>query len=132
MLAHLGFTTILTITICSVPTYVFPQTDEGVYVRSGFLSGNDWHAIGLAEQTGYAMGIVEGIILGAAFGDSGSSLSWVQDCVTAMKANQLRAIINNEVNNSPGDWHKKVLNTTALKSLFDVCPNSPKNQPSSK
>ena len=61
--------------------------------------------------------------------ETGASLSCPDKCIRDMKASQLRTIFNNEVNNSAGNWHEKSLNTTALKSLFDVCPNSPKNQP---
>jgi len=96
-----------------------------ISVPEGFWKGNDWRASDDEARTGYAMGIIDGIILASAIERSGSSLAWVSPCTKGMRNDQIRAIIQKELDKNPEKRHLP-MNIITYKALRNVCPNSPK------
>jgi hypothetical protein len=79
---------------------------EGVVIRNGFGTGEDFLNMNSAEQRAYAMGVIIGMLLAPLFGASKSNMLWIEQCVERMTDSQAAAILNKYLRNNPGRWHE--------------------------
>ena len=99
---------------------------QQVYVREGFWGGNQWRDAKYPEQHAYATGVLDGITLASALATAGENLSWMRDCSTGMRSDQVHAMVEKEIDGTPGEWHKRLLHLAVYRAFLKACPNAPK------
>ncbi len=103
----------------------FPADEPNeIVVKNGFGTGLIWRGMSYEEKQGYAMGVVDGILLAAGVDGPRSRLSWVGPCVVGMRSDQVVAMISREVEAQPGTWHLYTLHATAYRALLTACPQA--------
>src|ERR671910_334135 len=70
---------------------------DAARIPKGFISGKDWRDLTKTEQQLYSIGVVDGLDLAARMTDPQMSLSWINQCVAGMSANQVRLWLKKEV-----------------------------------
>jgi hypothetical protein len=93
---------------------------EGVIIKTGFLTGNDYLKANKEKRAFYAMGIVDGVLLSPLFGAPKNTLSWFESCTVNMTNDQVEAIISKYLENHPGEWHQ-YLNIIAFDAMSEAC-----------
>ena len=90
-----------------------------------FLSGQDWRGLSKGEQQAYAVGVVDGLDLAFAYGRHGTNLAWLNPCVTGMSSDQVRAMLQVELDANPGEWHLLMVHRAMYRALWKACRQSP-------
>jgi hypothetical protein len=96
-----------------------------VTIRAGFMKGNEFLALSSREQSTYAMGLVDGMLLAPFFGDPRVKMGWLERCIDGMTNMQVDAMLRKELESNPGTWHYSV-NTAMYRAMLEACPGSPK------
>ena len=94
-------------------------------VPKSFMSGKDWRGLSKGEQQAYAVGVVDGLDLAFAYGKQGTTLAWINPCVTGMSSDQVRAMLLEEVNTNPGEWNLLTVHQSMYRALRKACRQSP-------
>lgn len=94
---------------------------EPAQVPQSFLSGKDWRGLSKGEQQAYAIGVVDGLDLAIAYGRQGTNLAWINPCVTGMASNQVRAMLQAEIDANPGEWHLLMVHQAMYRALSKAC-----------
>ena len=94
-------------------------------VPKSFLSGNDWRGLSKGEQQAYAVGVVDGLDLAFVYGKHGTSLAWINPCVTGMASDQVRAMLRAEIDANPGEGNLLTVHQAMYRALWKACRQSP-------
>jgi hypothetical protein len=92
--------------------------DEG-RVPTGFLSGKDWLGLSGTAQASYAVGVIDGLDLGASLKPQG--LFWINSCVTGMTSDQVRAMLKAELDARPGERDLPMVHRAMYQALWKAC-----------
>ena len=105
---------------------VFSFAEEDTFLKSGFLTGNQFLAMSNKAQSTYAMGVIDGMLLAPLFNAPKRNMYWLEVCVEGMSNEQVAAILRKELASNPGTWHHPV-HITMYNAMIETCPGSPKN-----
>lgn len=94
-------------------------------VPESFLSAKDWRGLSKGERQAYAIGVVDGLDLAFAYGRQGTSLAWINPCVTGMASDQVRAMLQAEIDANPGEWHLLMVHRAMYRALWKACRQGP-------
>lgn len=98
---------------------------DSALVPKSFLSGKDWRGLSKGEQQAYAVGVVDGLDLAFAYGKQGTSLAWINPCVTGMSSDQVRAMLLAEIDANPGEWNLLTVHQSMYRALRKSCRQKP-------
>jgi hypothetical protein len=111
-----------------------PQSPApAVGIHNGFVTGQEFLEMPPLEQTGYVMGVVDGMQLAPLFGaprrlhftpkemTPTTPTEWVENCVAGMTNFQVVAIFKKYLNDHPEIWHESA-HSTAFTALKVSCP----------
>jgi hypothetical protein len=98
---------------------------DAARIPKGFISGKDWRDLTKTEQQLYAIGVVDGLDLAARMTDPRMSLSWINQCVAGMSANQVRLWLKKEVDATPDEWPGLMVHWAMYRALDNNCAKSP-------
>ena len=110
--------TILMLVLFLVP--VSTSGTEDIWVKTGFITGNDYLAFTDVNKKRYAIGVVDGMFLGPLFGAPKANIKWLENCVVKMTDSQVAAILNKYLKDNPQRWHE-ALNIIVYSALREVC-----------
>ena len=94
-------------------------------VPKSFMSGKEWRGLSKGEQQAYAVGVIDGLDLAFAYGKQGTSLAWINPCVTGMSSEQVRAMLLVEIDANPGEWNLLTVHQSMYRALRKACKLSP-------
>jgi hypothetical protein len=94
-------------------------------VPKGFLSGKDWRGLSKGEQQAYAVGVIDGLDLAFAQGKQGIDLGWINACVTGMSSEQVRAMLNAEIDANPAELNQLTVHQAMYRALKKSCRKGP-------
>ena len=89
-------------------------------VMGGFMTGQEYLELSVAEKNSYSMGFANGLLSMPLATNEEKSVQWINTCLNRMKSNQVAAIIEKHLRENPGDWHHP-LNITSYQALFASC-----------
>src|ERR1700690_125719 len=80
---------------------------QKVHIKNGFATARQYMDLDSGRQRGYAMGIVDGMLLAPVFGapDDGEKLKALGTCITGMDDEQMRAIFDKFLKDHPERWN---------------------------
>ena len=107
--------------LLAVSPILSSANDEGVLIRSGFVSGQQYLALAEEKQSAYAMGVVDGILLAPIFGAPKKRMLQLEDCLTGMSDTQVAAILTKYLRDHPARWHDSA-HVLMYSALLDACP----------
>jgi hypothetical protein len=105
---------------------VFPAlSQQGIRVKNGFLTANEFMHMNGQSQSDYSMGVVDGMLLAPLFGaprewNEGEKIGPLGDCITGMSSGQVAAIISNFVRDHPERWNEP-MHTAAFTAMTRAC-----------
>jgi hypothetical protein len=102
---------------------------RGVRFMTGFLTGSTYHELPKAERFGYAMGIIDGIMVSGIITGSDINLEELKTCIQSMGSSQVVAILDKYIRDNPKYW-KNSMNFLAVSALKNACDISSKYPPS--
>jgi hypothetical protein len=76
-----------------------------VQVHNGFGTAQEFLDMSRAEQTSYAMGVVNGMLVTPLLGAPQKDVAWLGQCVEGMNNYQVAAIIAKHIKENPERWH---------------------------
>jgi len=96
---------------------------QSAYVRHLEIRAENFLHWPTAQQTGYAMGFMDGIYISLPVASSKKQnpLTPLANCIAEMTPSQVSAIIEKHIKNHPDRWHWP-LNTMAYSAIRDACP----------
>lgn len=94
---------------------------EDIWVKEGFITGNEYLAFADVNKKRYAMGVLDGIFLAPLFGAPKGNIKWLENCVVNMTDSQVAAVLNKYLRDNPQRWHES-LNFIAYSAFREVCP----------
>ena len=98
---------------------------DSALIPKSFMSGKDWRGLSKGEQQAYAVGVIDGLDLAFAYGKQGTSLAWINPCVTGMSSDQVRAMLLVEIDANPGEWNLLTVHQSMYRALRKACRQSP-------
>jgi len=90
-----------------------------------FLSGKNWRSLSKGEQQAYAVGVIDGLDLAVAYERQGTNLAWINPCVTGMSSDQVRAMLQKEIDANPGEWNLFTVHQSMYRTLRKACRQKP-------
>ena len=99
---------------------------DAARVPKGFITGKDWLGLSKTEQQLYAIGVVDGLDLASRMTDQRMSLSWINQCVAGMSANQVRLWLKKEVEAAPDEWPRLTVHWVMYRALETHCATAPR------
>lgn len=101
-------------------------SQQGISIKAGFLTAEEFTHMNDQSQRDYAMGVVDGMLLAPLFGaprawNDGQKIGAFGDCITGMTDAQVAAIISKFVRDHPEHWNHS-LNVVAFKAMTQACP----------
>lgn len=112
---------ILTVMLITAATALAQLGLDAARVPKGFITGKDWLGLSKTEQQLYAIGVVDGLDLASRVTDTRMSLSWINQCVAGMSANQIRLWLKKEVEASPDDSGRLMVHWAMYRALEKTC-----------
>src|ERR1035437_2629312 len=96
-------------------------SQQGISIKTGFLTAEEFTQMGGQSQHDYAMGVVDGMLLAPLFGapraqNDGQNIGAFGDCITGMSSKQVAAIISKFVRDHPERWNDSDRKSTRLNS----------------
>lgn len=110
---------ILACVICGPSSSVAAQ-EAPVRIKNGFYTGNDFRVASATRQEGYAMGLVDGMLLAPLFRGEKRSMAWLEACVEGMTSDQVAAIMRQYVEARPADWNEG-MHTIGYRAMLAAC-----------
>ena len=103
----------------SVPAWAAEK--RPITLHNGFLTVQMYMGLSEAAKLGYAMGIIDGMLLAPLFGapDDGK-VSKLGRCATGMTNEQVAAIITKLIKEHPEEWHIP-LHLQVYRKLHSMC-----------
>ena len=98
---------------------------DAARIPKGFISGKDWQDLTKTEQQLYAIGVVDGLDLASRMTDPRMSLSWINQCVAGMSANQVRLWLKKELDATPDERPRLMVHWAMYRALDKNCAKSP-------
>ena len=98
-----------------------------VYIKTGFMKGNEFLALSSGEQEAYAMGLIDGMLLAPFFDAPKTKTDWLESCIAGMTDTQVVAMLKEELENNPGTLYYSV-HTAMYRAMLEGCPGSPKHK----
>jgi hypothetical protein len=95
---------ILAFALCGISASSSAQ-DGAVSIKNGFLTGNDFRLSTPSRQEGYAMGLIDGILLAPLFKGEKRTMAWLEGCIEGMTSDQVTAILRQYVEARPAEWN---------------------------
>jgi hypothetical protein len=100
-------------------------SQQGISVKSGFLTAEEFTHMNDQSQHDYAMGIVDGMLLAPLFGaprawNEGQKIAAFGDCITGMSSRQVAAIISKFVRDHPERWSES-MHAVAFSAMTQAC-----------
>ena len=117
----------LALTLCLILLPLTIYAGREIIVPNGFWKGNDWKDNEPLRYS-YAMGVVDGMLLGSTVERNGASMEWLTACLTGKNSYQLIRVIQREIDEHPDRLHDN-MHIIAYRALVKSCPNSPKFTP---
>jgi hypothetical protein len=97
--------------------------DAGVYVKNGFLTGQQFLLLAPDAQEAYAMGLVDGMLLQPLLNRGRPATDRFGACIEGMTNQQAAAMLNKELNENPGRWNQRA-NLVMFSAMLKACePN---------
>ena len=98
---------------------------QGISIKSGFLTAEDFTLMNDQSQHDYAMGVVDGMLLAPLFGaprawSDGQKIGAFGECITGMSSKQVAAIISKFVRDHPERWNES-MHTVAFTAMTQAC-----------
>jgi hypothetical protein len=116
---------ILSLTLITATALAQLGLDE-TRVPKGFITGKDWLGLSKTEQQLYAIGVVDGLDLASRVTDTRTSLSWINQCVAGMSANQIRLWLKKEVEAAPAESPRLMVHWAMYRALEKTCDTGPR------
>lgn len=100
-------------------------SQQGIYIKNGFLTAEEFTHMNDQSQHDYAMGVVDGMLLAPLFGaprawNDGQKIGAFGDCVTGMSGKQVAAIMSKFVRDHPERWNES-MHTVAFTAMTQAC-----------
>ena len=108
------------ILLCTTQGGAQVETDPALVPKS-FLSGKDWRGLSKGEQQAYAVGVVDGLDLAFAFGKQGLNLDWINPCVAGMSSDQVRTMLQTEIDANPEELNQLTVHRAMYRALKKSC-----------
>jgi hypothetical protein len=105
------------------PPSTQPRRAVGL-VTGGFMTGQEFRELSEAEQQGYVMGIVDGMLMAPVFGggdDATRSTQRFLDCLKGMNSLQLAAVARKHLESYPERWHES-MRFLFWQAWLPICP----------
>ncbi len=95
--------------------------DKPVWIHNGFGTGHDYVKMTESQKRAYAMGAINGMLVGPLFGAPKERVQWIESYVENMTDEQVAAIFTKYLQDNPGRWHDglHVLMYSAIKEAYD-------------
>jgi hypothetical protein len=90
------------IALCASPVAVFAQA--GIWVETGFWSGNEYQGRGAASREAYVSGVVDGLFASVLIDANSSQTTWLKQCLRGVDSKQLLAIADGYMSRHPERW----------------------------
>jgi hypothetical protein len=92
------------------------------HIKNGFVTAQEYLDLDAKRQNGYAMGIIDGMLLSPLFGapDDGEKLKLLGTCVQGMNDDQMRAIFDKFLKDHPERWND-VMHAVAFTAVMEAC-----------
>ena len=107
---------------CCFPLPAFAAKEEGIWIKEGFLDGEEYLQLPDLQKRDYAMGLLDGILTAPILGADKRGMKWLENCVVDMSGNQLSAILEKELRDNPEEWHYNSNGTVLWRALKRDCP----------
>ena len=100
-------------------------SQQGISVKSGFLTAEEFTHMNDQSQHDYAMGVVDGMLLAPLFGaprawNDGQKIGAFGQCITGMSSRQVAAIISRFVRDHPERWNEP-MHAVAFTAMTQAC-----------
>jgi hypothetical protein len=100
-------------------------SQQGISVKTGFLTAEEFVHLNDQSQHDYAMGVVDGMLLAPLFGaprawNDGQKIGAFGDCITGMSSTQVAAIISKFVRDHPERWNGP-MHAVAFTAMTQAC-----------
>ena len=100
-------------------------SQQGISIKTGFLTAEEFTQMGGQSQHDYAMGVVDGMLLAPLFGapraqNDGQNIGAFGDCITGMSSKQVAAIISKFVRDHPERWNDS-MHVVAFTAITHAC-----------
>lgn len=96
--------------------------EQGVLVRHGFFTGNDYRQQDDSYRSTYLMGVIDGFLFSPMFGaPKDGPLRRVELCVAGMQSSQVMALVDGFLLTRPVQWHEDMHSLT-YQALLASCP----------
>jgi len=82
-----------------------PVEGQSVQIHNGFGTAQQYLDMSHTEQTSYAMGVVNGMLVTPLLGVPEKDVAWLGQCVEGMNNYQVAAIIAKHIKENPERWH---------------------------
>ena len=90
-----------------------------VYVNNGFLTGNEFRKMPLAEQRSYAMGYADGLFVSPLMGADKAKMKWIVTLIEGMSDEQIAAILLAQLQRNP-EVCNEFMHTIAYRALREA------------
>jgi len=117
---------VLALMLMTAATGVAQLGLDAARVPKGFITGKDWLGLSKTEQQLYAIGVVDGLDLASRVSDTRMSLSWINQCVAGMSANQIRLWLKKEVEAAPDESARLMVHWAMYRALENTCDTRPR------
>lgn len=101
-----------------------PANSGSVEIRNGFFTGAEFLDMSASEQSLYAPGLVDGILLAPLFGAPKNNLLRIEQCITGMTNMQVAALLTAHLKAHPEEWHRHA-HAAMYRALKERCPQLP-------
>ena len=116
---------ILLVVVLAIPFTPMLSFAEVVGIHHGFMTGNKFMTLSSDDQSIYAMGLVDGMVLAPMFEAPKAKTKWLETCIEGMTNMQVAAMLRKELESNPGTWHHSA-HTAMYRAMLKGCPGSPK------
>jgi hypothetical protein len=98
---------------------------QGISIKTGFLTAEEFTHMNDQSQHDYAMGVVDGMLLAPLFGaprawNDGQKIGVFGECITDMSSKQVAAIISKFVRDHPERWNDS-MHVVAFAAMTHAC-----------
>jgi hypothetical protein len=97
-------------------------SEAPITIPNGYLTGSQFRAAGPAVQRGYAMGVVDGLLLSPMYGAPERRSRLLKTCLLALQldSDQITALVSREIEADPVTWSNPA-HSTAFRALRKAC-----------
>ena len=106
--------------IVIIPVIVLADINEPVWIKTGFITANDYREFTPQQKRAYAIGFMDGLFVAPFLSAPKSELSWVENCATGMTDYQVEAIFDKYLSDNPERWHES-MNSLAWFAIKEGC-----------